>query len=299
MCDRNGGLAFVRDQRGGKPLVPFDPRAYSNVREGETVWVRITALPQFVAEVLPHIRARFALVSGDEDGSMPSDFDRAQEILTNEFVDCWFTQNFDGRDTSGKMFPLPIGCDFHTISNRRKWGHPMATPGEQEEELQALRAKMKPNIQRLPRVHADFHLNIHARAVGGETRAAVEATLRKNGCIDFVPSRIPRLQLWQEKTRYAFVVSPHGNGLDCHRTWESLLLGNIVIVKRSPLDPLYEGLPVVIVDRWEEITESNLRSWHTRYAETFGTAEVQMRLTNQYWIDRIRSGRKFSGGRRV
>ena len=44
-----------------------------------------------------------------------------------------------------------------------------------------------------------------------------------------------------------FVISPPGNGIDCHRTWESLILGNIVLLQSSPLDPLFEDLPVVII----------------------------------------------------
>jgi hypothetical protein len=287
LCEHNGGQPFVREQRGGKSLLRFDPRAYRNVRDGDLVWVRLTALPEFAALVLPHIRARFALVTGDDDWSMPSEFDRAHEVLANRQVACWFTQNFDGTQASGKIHPLPIGIDFHTISNRRKWGHPLATPREQEQELEALRAAMPPNPSRLLRVHADFHLNRHARAVGGETRDAVQAHLRDNPCVEFLREKIPRLELWREKTRYAFVVSPHGNGLDCHRTWESLALGNIVIVKRSPLDALYEGLPVVIVDRWEEVTTVNLRRWHAQYGGLCTAPEVQQRLTNQYWIERI------------
>jgi hypothetical protein len=84
------------------------------------------------------------------------------------------------------------------------------------------------------------------------------------------------------------VVSPHGNGLDCHRTWESLVLGNIVIVKRSSLDPLYEGLPVVIVDDWREIGVDNLRLWRAEHSGAFSKPEVQERLTNRYWIARMR-----------
>jgi hypothetical protein len=291
MCEHHGGRAFVREQRGDirKPRVHFDPCAYQGVRDGELVWVRLTALPQFIEQVLPHIRARFALLTGDEDWSMPSHFPPARAILDNEQVMCWFTQNCDGSDTSGRMFPLPIGIDFHTISNRRKWGHPRATPAEQEQELNRLRRTMPGNAERLLRVHADFHFNKHEGAVSGETRASIEALLRQNPNVDFQPHKLPRLRLWREKTRYAFVVSPRGGGLDCHRTWESLALDNIVIVKRSPLDALYQDLPVVIVDRWEEITESNLRRWRAQYAGSFGAREVQARLTNQYWIDRVRA----------
>jgi hypothetical protein len=291
MCERHGGRAFVREQRGGRhaPLVRFDRHSYDEVREGDLVWVRSSALPEFCAEVLPRIRARFALLSGDEDWSIPTQFARAHEITANRYVVCWFTQNLDGADDSDKLFPLPIGIDFHTISNRRKWRHPRATPQEQEAELQCLRLAMPANADRLPRVHADFHFNRHEGATSGEPRAAVEAVLRSNPSVDFLPRKLPRLELWREKTRYAFVVSPRGGGLDCHRTWESLALGNIVIVKRSPLDALYRGLPVVVVDRWEEITPSNLQHWHAHYAAAFAAPETQQRLTNRYWIDRVRA----------
>jgi hypothetical protein len=288
LCEHHGGKWFVREQRGGKEPLRFDPEAYENVREGELIWVRSVALPQFVAKVLPRIRVRFALVTGDEDWSLPSEFAQARDILANEYVACWFTQNFDGTDSSGKLLPLPIGIDFHTISNRRKWGHPLATPREQERELEALRSTMPANPRRLCRVHADFHFNKHDRAIGGETRHCIESVLRKIPCIEFQQDKVSRLALWREKTRYAFVVSPHGYGLDCHRTWESLALGNIVIVKRSPLDSLYEGLPVVVVDRWEDITPANLHSWHAQYGDWFARPEMQQRLTNGYWIDRIR-----------
>jgi hypothetical protein len=156
-------------------------------------------------------------------------------------------------------------------------------------ELEALQRVMPPNEHRLARVHADFHFNKHERAVMGESRDSLETILRGNPLIDFQPEKVPRLQLWREKTRYAFVVSPHGNGLDCHRTWESLALGNIVIVKRSPLDPLYQGLPVVIVNEWSEITAQNLLGWHRQHCKVFADPDFRNRLTNRYWIDRIRT----------
>src|ERR1700722_11865528 len=57
-----------------------------------------------------------------------------------------------------------------------------------------------------------------------------------------------------------FVLSPQGNGLDCHRTWEALYMGCIPIVKNSLLNDLYEDLPVVIVDDWAEVTEEFLNA---------------------------------------
>jgi len=288
LCEHHGGLRFVRDQRGGRPALRLDPRRYAEIKDGDLVWVRATALPEFLARVLPHIRARFALLTGDEDWSIPGDFAGAAELCASDKLVCWFAQNFDGTDRSGKILPLPIGLDFHTLSRRRRWGHPQATPAEQEAELLALRAAMPPSEARRLRVHTDFHFNKHTRALQGESRDSIEATLRRNPLIDFPRERLPRLELWREKTNYAFVVSPHGNGLDCHRTWESLALGNIVIVRRSPLDPLYERLPVVSVSDWSEITPEALHVWQQRYAHAFADPEVQRRLSSGYWIERAR-----------
>jgi hypothetical protein len=65
-------------------------------------------------------------------------------------------------------------------------------------------------------------------------------------------------------------------------------LGNIVIVKRSALDPLYESLPVVIVEDWREIHTGQLRRWHAQHQQAFQDPQVQARLTNRYWIARMR-----------
>jgi hypothetical protein len=85
-----------------------------------------------------------------------------------------------------------------------------------------------------------------------------------------------------------FSISPHGNGLDCHRTWEDLILGCIVIVKTSALDPLYEGLPVVIVKEWNEITPKNLTLWLEKFVDKINDTSVRERLTLKYWMEKIR-----------
>ena len=51
---------------------------------------------------------------------------------------------------------------------------------------------------------------------------------------------------------HEFVISPPGNGYDCHRTWEALYIGAIPIVwNLSPA--LFTGVPAVLVDSTEEL----------------------------------------------
>lgn len=53
---------------------------------------------------------------------------------------------------------------------------------------------------------------------------------------------------WSGVAKSKFVLSPPGFGEDCYRTWEAVLLGAVPIVRRSPLQQLYDGAPVVVVD---------------------------------------------------
>ena len=48
-----------------------------------------------------------------------------------------------------------------------------------------------------------------------------------------------------EISKFKFVLSPPGAGIDCHRTWELLYLDCIPIVQSSTINELYDDLPVL------------------------------------------------------
>lgn len=50
-----------------------------------------------------------------------------------------------------------------------------------------------------------------------------------------------------------FVLSPPGNGPDCHRTWESMFLGAVPIVKRSFWPFNHYEMNVQVLNTWEEL----------------------------------------------
>jgi len=83
------------------------------------------------------------------------------------------------------------------------------------------------------------------------------------------------------------VLSPHGVGLDCHRTWESLALGHIVLVPSSSFDDLYTDLPVVLLRSWKEVTAQNLEMWLSRYSDR--VEALPKKLTIDYWIEAMRA----------
>ena len=59
-------------------------------------------------------------------------------------------------------------------------------------------------------------------------------------------------QYFADLGRSKFVVCPEGTGMDTHRVYESLLCGATPVVLHSPLDALYQKLPVCIVSKWTD-----------------------------------------------
>lgn len=83
-----------------------------------------------------------------------------------------------------------------------------------------------------------------------------------------------------------FVLSPPGNGTDCHRTWEALCMGAVPVILRSSLAPsLVEGTPIVAVDDWDEVlslSSAELDELHARQV-----ALDRRSCLLDPWLDRI------------
>ena len=85
-----------------------------------------------------------------------------------------------------------------------------------------------------------------------------------------------------------FVISPAGNGLDTHATWEALMAGCIPIVPKSPLDPLFEDLPVWLVESWSEVTDESVTKMSGRFRQRkkFNWAKLFV----PWWREKIHEG---------
>ena len=101
-----------------------------------------------------------------------------------------------------------------------------------------------------------FHLNIGIKPGREHTydrNYALEYLKNKRFNI-FQDKQLNRNKTWNEMIKYKWIISPHGNGLDCHRTYEAIALGCIPIVKTSTLDIIYKDMPIIIVKNWSDIT---------------------------------------------
>lgn len=83
---------------------------------------------------------------------------------------------------------------------------------------------------------------------------------------------------------HKFIVCPQGNGIDTHRTWETLYLGSIPIEKRNINNSFYDDLPICFVDDWEQITDEFLNREYNRISNTNWDLR---KLDMFYWENKI------------
>jgi hypothetical protein len=58
---------------------------------------------------------------------------------------------------------------------------------------------------------------------------------------------------------HKFVLCPAGNGIDCHRNWETLYLRRVPVLEKNPfLELLFEGFPCLFVEDLFRLEESSL-----------------------------------------
>ena len=62
----------------------------------------------------------------------------------------------------------------------------------------------------------------------------------------------------KDLSTYKFCISPNGNGIDCHRTWECLYLGVIPIIEKSIHMDHFSDLPILFVDSYDIISTEYL-----------------------------------------
>jgi len=268
-----------------KQLINYPPLEKIKNIKNPSIYICGSAIKHFINVLLPLINFSFILVSGDCDETIP------QEILTsNDFnklindkrIIHWFCQNMT--IDHDKITRIPIGLDYHTLTQRPLWG-PISTCQDQETMLNMIRDKSIPFYNRNIKCYANFQFSMNTKL--GYDRKDAYNKIDKN-LIHYEENKVTRLITWNKQKDYAFVICPHGGGLDCHRYWEALCFGCIPIVKTSSIDNLYKDLPVLIVKKWEDININLLSNTISEFKRKYENNEFNLeKIKLNYWIDLI------------
>lgn len=239
--------------------------APERVKAGDVIFVKTDweYLETFFHHYHPRIHYPYILVTHNSDHGAPGP---CRSYLNEPKLLAWFAQNVEG-EPHPKLHPIPIG-----IANRC-WKHGNT-------HLFSALLKYASNQDR-PFL---CYLNFEPATYPQERPYVWNLFANQPWCVVSRPTK-EIAGFLKDLTRAKFVISPRGNGLDAHRTWEALLMGAIPIVRSSSLDPLFSDLPVLIVQDWEVISEAYLNE---QYENIKSKPYNQAKLFSDYWITRLR-----------
>lgn len=135
------------------------------------------------------------------------------------------------------------------------------------------------------------------RRKNGQTRQTVLRTLESNGIQNTVLSP---LEYFTQLPNYKFVISPEGNGVDCHRHYEALIAGCIPIVEESQhIRDVYGDCPILYTTDYSEITpEYLLKKYDEMLDKTYDFSKLfvssyppdvqtEIQRNSSFWIQQL------------
>lgn len=242
----------------------FNPQT---VPEKSIIFVKTDFVPFFFQQVFPRLKNPVILITHNSDYSAPGRF---ASYLDDPKIIMWFGQNKDIH-YHPKFMGIPIG-----IANS-EWAH-----GNQTVFNNVLDLLETTPFNRTEKLYINF-------SPGTNPDRRTVLNLLKDNPFAFRASTKPIGIYLQEMAHFKYVISPFGNGLDCHRTWEALYMGCIPVVTASTLDSLYEDLPVIILNTWQDLSFDDLQEKYLHPSKNFVNKE---KMFMDYWIRTIMNFKK-------
>ena len=187
----------------------------------------------------------------------------------------WFATNIEHEDP--KLIPIPIG-----ITNYTQESHLHPIYGNLQIMAQAA-AEPRPILQKI------LYVNFAPDTYAVERRPLLERLSRGENSSWVTIGKIEnsmegRMQFLRDIRAHEFVACPRGNGIDTHRTWETLYMGSIPVVQRCTAMNAYADLPICFIDDWSEVTPDFLAAEGSR----IGKLNWNMDKTKlSYWVQKV------------
>jgi hypothetical protein len=281
------------------------------------------SLAIFADKLLSYLdeECRFILFTAGTDRFTPLDTFRKgrvrtpwQQVLANPRILAWWTENKSPSLKEASLRALPLGMVSPDL--------PMLLIGDGEKDSSQVSAQSgchnmlptwtnaffdwsrsnedirRPPARRVQKIFACWRsrgsgVGLNAGVDSGAERRKVEALFHRSDLGDLVawhePTLAPR-EFMIELGRHQFVACVPGAGCDPNpKLFEALLMGAIPIARKcSVVDELTgAGLPVAVIDEWEDITLEKLKAWKCDLATCAmdNSGEVLAKMTNRFWFD--------------
>lgn len=258
-----------KDDQWSAPLnntTPFNPE---NIPANSVIFATPWGIERFLEEIHPKIKNKYILVTYCYGAVF-----KYSDTVNDPKIKAWFGQANSNAITFDKFTLMPLGAlATNEVFNRR---------AENTKIFRQLTNRPKDKLLYMNiMVHEGEHVTLAGR------RYVYNLFKDQPYCktVTLTPTwRKPFDEYMNEMADCKFTISPEGDMHDCYRHWEALMVGSIPIVHRSPLDQIFEDLPVIIVDDYAEITEDFLNQ---KYEEMKTKTYNMNKLYMKYWSDLI------------
>lgn len=215
-------------------------------------FIKMDNINYFISKILPKISKPFILVTHNGDLSSGN----KSQITKNPLLIKWYGQNMS--KVSDKTEGIPIGLE-NKLWKRVKFN---------------IIDKFK-NNDKTHLLYLNFNVKTHKSRENIMNKLSEQFTKNNSKSWD---------KYIEELSTYKFAISPRGNGVDCHRTWEALYLGVIPIVQESTEMSYFKELPILYVKNYDQINEDYLNQQYELFKEKKFNLD---KLSIKYWSDRI------------
>jgi hypothetical protein len=208
------------------PIVVVDEIKYA-----KKIFVYTHILNFFFKEIFPHIEGPITLITHNSDCGVDTSM---LEYINSPKIKNWFCQN--RYISHPKVFSLPIGL------GNSQWQH----GNQQLISLIREENNVKTNL-----VFKNFDTTTNPAK-----RNYCHQVTQANG-FEMHP-QYSMIDYWRLLSQSHFAIAPHGNGVDCHRIWECLILKTIPIIEEHECYSQYKHLPILFINDWSEVTADYL-----------------------------------------
>ena len=208
-------------------LALIDETSVNDIKNYNIIYVYTQFLDHFFNKFYEHLADNTIIITHNSDFAVEQ---KHLKYLDDNTIKAWYCQNREVYHE--KLFSLPIG-----LANSQ-WPH-----GNQQ---LITNIRDRSNIKEyLVYKNFDINTNTYERTTCHYITQQNNIPLSTHTTIE---------NYWTVLSKSMFVISPPGNGIDCHRIWEALFLRTVPVVKYHEAFSQFKHLPILFVNSWDEIT---------------------------------------------
>jgi hypothetical protein len=234
----------------------------SSLNDMDVVYTHTIYIKQLF-ELLKCTKKKIVLITHNGDVNIGNPCSKPKNIVR------WYTQNLNS--ICPFVYSIPIGLENNRWFKKERKKEKMIIKSEQPKQFKNL-------------LYLNYNINTNPMERTAPYNLLCDqswVTARKGANGSAFDDYLDNIY------NHKFVLCPEGNGLDTHRTWETLYMNSIPIEKRNINNQFYKELPICFVNDWIEITAEFLESEYIRIKSKEWKMEM---LTFEYWKNKIKEG---------